>query len=352
MKRLCALMLMTVLMGGLARPDKQLEAAVTFLVHNRELCAAVAASGSSISDAAVVAGRRALARETLAIAEALLDQVPDGSEAKRLGTDVLGLQRRLCGGAEPQGDPEAVRRQHEETSSELSRVMPVSAARRDEILLRFLDRREGAVMTAVAQVRSRPAASQDSVKKISDPPPGDARRTCPAGQAGENTPPSEVVAADVAVASNGADDGSEVSPGQVWDPSPDELGQRRMLASRAFRERLHAWTPTYERQVRPLVAARVRLARDLRRQSLEQLRPLCSGFVEAVAAIDYSVVLQAPEVVLREDLHRMLAGYAAAGRLCAAGRWALAWSEINRADRRWSRVVTRLSRLEKGGSRR
>ena len=75
------------------------------------------------------------------------------------------------------------------------------------------------------------------------------------------------------------------------------------------------------------------------------MRPLCEKLTGTVERIPYEMVLAAPESSVREHLVRMLGSYTTAGRWCSQRRFAFAWIEIEKADRRWRQLTARLEVL-------
>jgi len=365
MPQLIALLTIVMLLTGPSSPRASEESAAALLLDNEDLCVRLGGMTSSHGTVALAAAH-ALARENLSIAEELIGKLPVTAERTRQLTDALDLQQRVCGDLTDRGTGESANLEPElrMAGKRLAVAVPVEGPRRDELLLRFLDRREQATYAALERLQENkparvspgalPVESTDEMSVVRRVVAETARST---GREGVIKGPSPSALTSQAgsmsrqvesATATAADVDPDTDATQTWDPSPEEMAHRRRQKTSEFRGRLDSWRPAYRHEMRELSALRSTLARELEDRSLQHVRSLCARLTGAVNRIEYAVVLSAPEPSVREFLDRMLASYAAAGRWCTSGRFAFAWIEIEKADQRWRQLSARLSMLDGG----
>jgi hypothetical protein len=373
MPHLIALLTLIMLFAGPALPRASEESAAALLLDNEDLCLRIGRAGPTEMAPPARAAARALAAESLTIASELVDELPT-SERTRCLTDVLELQRRVCG-EESESDPDSeLEHALRSASRKLETTIRLEEQRKSEILTRFLDRRERATYRALERPHSESAQRKPtavmttgSAAEISEARRARVEEAWLAGReeaaseeaAGEEAA-SETARAAMTVSDGGSaagpagkeEDGSgitlEGTPAQSWDPSPEVMAHRRKQKMNAFRRRFEVWRPAFRREMLELSVLRSKLARELESRSLQHVQSLCGQLTGAVNRIEYEVVLSAPEPSVREFLDRMLASYAAAGRWCTSGRFSFAWIEIEKADQRWRQLSERLVLLDAG----
>jgi hypothetical protein len=261
MPRFVSLLTTALLLANPTPPQASVESAAALLLDNEELCLRVGEKAPTGVEAAThPVAARALAKETLEIAEELLERVPRASDLVRLLGVVVELQRRICGGPDCDGNCRALGIDLESAARRLEATLPTGKARRQELLLPFLDRRDmaisGSLEAAQVQHRSRKSGAEPATKGT------------PHNPAATGPDSSRVTIGSREQAS----EGPEVGAQQIWDPSPEELARRRQQKVTAFYGRLAAWRPTYRRELRELAALRSTLARELEQRSLQHVR--------------------------------------------------------------------------------